>query len=255
MKRKHENFLVILTLLLPFFLSGCVFSFMSVKPPSYSIKEGIYTAAVTVAINDPEANNITVYYTTDGSQPDTQSTVYILPIIIDETTTLKSIAVDGSGKKSKVETAVYTIDSETSTYIPDKANPGNGETADVYDQFMGVIAGMWVTQFPDNSTGVFSFYPINSITGSMTYTEISPEGYGDAYTAYYSIYPENGGYAGYIYLTGIESGGISPKSTTLYMEVNPNNLSQSYIEGFYYINNDLNEDSDDEIHDFLNNVY
>jgi len=228
---------------------------MIVQPPSYSIKEGTYTAAITVAFNKPNANDITVYYTTDGNQPDTDSTVYRAPITIDTTTTLKSIAVNKSGEKSEVETAVYTIAPEAGTYTPHKPDPGTTETVDVYDQFMGAITGMWSTRFPDDSIGVYSFYPIDSMTGYMTYTEIGPEGYGDAYSANYRIDPDSEGYDGYIYLTDVESGGLKPRNTTLFMEVNPYDIRQGYIEGFFFSYDEVYKYPETGTYNFMNNIY
>ncbi|PRY89868.1 alpha-L-fucosidase [Mongoliibacter ruber] len=65
-------------------------------------KSGILTLEV------PESG-IEIFYTVDGSTPDTQSPVYESPLMVDQPVTLKTIAVDrGTGRKSEVMT--YALD-------------------------------------------------------------------------------------------------------------------------------------------------
>jgi hypothetical protein len=66
---------------------------------------------VTLATNEPS----TIYYTTDGTIPTTNSTVYSAPIPISGTTTLQFFAVDTAGNPETVNSAVYTIDSTPPT--------------------------------------------------------------------------------------------------------------------------------------------
>ena len=55
-----------------------------------------------------ETENVNIYYTTDGSTPDDESTLYTAPFTITETTTIKAIAFDGNDNTSAVATATYT---------------------------------------------------------------------------------------------------------------------------------------------------
>jgi hypothetical protein len=48
-----------------------------------------------------------LYFTTDGSQPDTSSQVFEKSFVIRKTTVIKSISVDSSGEKSMAATAVF----------------------------------------------------------------------------------------------------------------------------------------------------
>lgn len=65
-------------------------------------KSGILTLEV------PE-RGIEIFYTVDGSTPDTQSQLYESPLVVDQPITLKTIAVDrGTGRKSEVMT--YALD-------------------------------------------------------------------------------------------------------------------------------------------------
>jgi hypothetical protein len=64
--------------------------------------------SVTLTANEPA----TIYYTTDGSIPNTSSTIYSVPIVISSTTTLKFFAVDIDGNIESFQTEVYTIVSD-----------------------------------------------------------------------------------------------------------------------------------------------
>src|SRR3982751_4102038 len=67
-----------------------------------------YTAAQTVYLDCNEMAN--TYYTIDGSEPTTASTLYTgNGILIDATTTFKYFSVDLAGNTEAVKTTVYTI--------------------------------------------------------------------------------------------------------------------------------------------------
>ena len=72
-----------------------------------------YTSAQTITITNNETGS-TVYYTLDGTTPNTSSTEYTAPFKLSETKTLKAIAIKGE-EKSAVTSATYTIN------IPDVA--------------------------------------------------------------------------------------------------------------------------------------
>jgi poly(hydroxyalkanoate) depolymerase family esterase len=75
---------------------------------SASPSGGTYNNSVQVTLTaTPSAS--TIYYTTDGSTPTTTSPKYTAPLTLTQTTTLKYFAVDSSGRKSGIQTQVYTI--------------------------------------------------------------------------------------------------------------------------------------------------
>ena len=80
----------------------------AVEAPTFSPEGGTYTEIQTVTIScaTPGA---TIYYTTDGTQPDNGSTLYLTPITVNQTTTIKAIAYDSNGNNSAVATVTYTI--------------------------------------------------------------------------------------------------------------------------------------------------
>ncbi len=67
------------------------------------------TQSVTLSANE----TATIYYTLDGSTPTVNSAVYNSPISVANSLTLKYFGKDTAGNISSVQTAVYTINKET----------------------------------------------------------------------------------------------------------------------------------------------
>lgn len=75
--------------------------------PTFNPAGGTYTEAQTVSISC-ETDGATIYYTTDGTAPDNNSTEYTGAITVSETMTIKAIAYVGTDA-STVASATYTI--------------------------------------------------------------------------------------------------------------------------------------------------
>jgi hypothetical protein len=99
--------------------------------PSFSLAAGAYTGVQKVSITDSAAN-ATIYYTTDGSTPDTGSTAYSGPITVSSNETIEAIAVVSGDAQSAVASADYAITIPTPTItLASSANPSftnNGVT-------------------------------------------------------------------------------------------------------------------------------
>ena len=78
--------------------------------PTFSPAGGTYSEAQKVTISCA-TEGATIYYTLDGTEPDDDSDVYELPITIEETTTIKAIAVKGE-ESSGIVSATYTIEQQ-----------------------------------------------------------------------------------------------------------------------------------------------
>ena len=76
--------------------------------PSFSPVAGAVAAGTTVTIST-ETDGATIYYTTDGSNPTTESSIYATPIIIDAAKTIKAFAVKDGCPNSDIASASYTI--------------------------------------------------------------------------------------------------------------------------------------------------
>ena len=80
----------------------------SVARPVFSVSSGAVKphTPVSLSTKTPDAR---IYYTTDGSVPDSTASFYAEPIYIDEAVTIKAIAIQDTFA-SRVATASYTID-------------------------------------------------------------------------------------------------------------------------------------------------
>jgi hypothetical protein len=76
--------------------------------PVFSPPGGNYNHPVTVKISDPMPG-ATIFYTTDGTAPTSSSTLYVGPIQVNTTETLKAITMAAGYANSAVVTAAYCI--------------------------------------------------------------------------------------------------------------------------------------------------
>lgn len=97
-----------------------------VAVPTFSLAGGTYTTEQNVTLACA-TSGASIYYTTDGTEPSSSSTLYEGAITISTTTTLKAIAIK-NGILSEVAEVVYTINSGGNTPI--------GETL-VWESFSG----------------------------------------------------------------------------------------------------------------------
>lgn len=79
---------------------------VAVAAPLLTPGTGTYYVPQTVSMS--AQNGATIYYTIDGTTPTVNSTVYTEPFVVNATTTVKAIAVDGEDV-SNVTTADYTV--------------------------------------------------------------------------------------------------------------------------------------------------
>ncbi|MBF0439762.1 MAG: tandem-95 repeat protein, partial [Magnetococcales bacterium] len=82
------------------------------NPDAAGTTGGIFKSAQTITLTcqDDGSGCASLYYTLDGSQPTILSTLYTAPITLTANTVLNYIAVDKSGRISKVMTENFTID-------------------------------------------------------------------------------------------------------------------------------------------------
>ena len=78
--------------------------------PTFSPAGGTYSEAQTVTISCA-TEGATIYYTLDGTEPNVNSDEYKSSITIEETTTIKAIAVKGE-ESSGIASATYTIEQQ-----------------------------------------------------------------------------------------------------------------------------------------------
>ncbi len=78
-------------------------------PPVLSVGNGVFDTPQSIVITheDPAA---TIYYTTDGSDPDQNSNLYTTPVTVDQTQSLRAIAYKTVAAPSQIETKTYLFD-------------------------------------------------------------------------------------------------------------------------------------------------
>ncbi len=76
--------------------------------PTFTPAAGTYLTAQNVTISCT-TDDATIYYTTDGSEPTENSSVYSSPIAVNVSMTIKAMAAAQGYENSEVATAVYTI--------------------------------------------------------------------------------------------------------------------------------------------------
>lgn len=81
-----------------------------VSTPIISPTTGVYQDSVTVSLSVANPQDAIIYYTTDGSDPTTESTEYTGPFTVTESCVVKAIGVADSYGDSVIAKATYTIE-------------------------------------------------------------------------------------------------------------------------------------------------
>lgn len=84
------------------------------KEPEFSYEEGSYEAVIPLKLSSNTAG--TIYYTTDGSIPNKNSSIYTAPLFLEDGDyTIKAIFINDYGIKSEVVSKTYHINPEIPT--------------------------------------------------------------------------------------------------------------------------------------------
>jgi hypothetical protein len=82
-----------------------------VPDPSFSLPAGFYSGGATVGLSNALPHAVT-YYTTDGGEPTTSSTLYTAPVNIDSTRVLRARSFAPGLAPSAIQTRTYLIDEQ-----------------------------------------------------------------------------------------------------------------------------------------------
>ncbi|WP_320128429.1 chitobiase/beta-hexosaminidase C-terminal domain-containing protein [uncultured Sphaerochaeta sp.] len=113
------------------------YSYITSMPSSASFSQGD-TIDISIGAYPSTAK---VYFTTDGEVPTTASTLYTGPITIDETTTVKAVAVCDGYVDSAISTGIIKENSGVSVEIPPLDTTPSIVTND-YKTFAAVLTGV-----------------------------------------------------------------------------------------------------------------
>jgi len=143
---------------------------------SVSLKGGLYNANKSIILTalDNVDTQPKIYYTLNGITPTTNSTVYTGPISINETTTLKFMAVDNLGNTSPAQTEIYTIDTTQPTIT--SVNPANNMVITVANKAIvitfseNIKAGSAFTSIKVTNPDGVSVKPLYKVINGKTLT-------------------------------------------------------------------------------------
>ena len=159
----------------------------TVATPTFSPAAGTYTEVQNVTIGCATAG-ATIYYTTDGTDPSSSSTEYTGAITVDQSMTIKAIAVKDGMTTSAVATADYTISSGVNlpfveTFNGTSGTGGNGDSWDgniatstiVYDNEGWSVTDNWggsqcIRLGTSSKKGTITSPTIKGLTIGETYT-------------------------------------------------------------------------------------
>lgn len=82
--------------------------------PVFNLEAGYYASPISVSLSSPESG-VTIYYTTNGTDPDNTDNVYSAPINLNSTTVLKAVAYSSTSGilRSFVVTNTYFFGADT----------------------------------------------------------------------------------------------------------------------------------------------
>ena len=109
-----------------------------VATPVFSVAAGTYTSTLTVKITDATAG-ATIYYTTNGTAPTTNSSKYTGAVKVSASETLEAIAVAASYSESAVATAKYNLVVATPTFTPGQGAYSATQSVTIKDTTSGAV--------------------------------------------------------------------------------------------------------------------
>jgi len=119
--------------------------------PTFSLPSGVYSGPQTLSLTHSNAG-ANIYYTTDGSMPNLNSTIYASPITINTTTSIRAIASVPGFENSQPNDQVYQVDDQANIPVLHlTTDPDN-----FFDDEMGI--------YVDGTNGVVGFcstVPVN----------------------------------------------------------------------------------------------
>ena len=148
--------------------------------PTCSPSAGTYTSAQSITLSTA-TSGATIHYTTDGSTPTTNSLIYSGAISINNTTTIRAIAVKSGMTTSSVSTFTFTI-SQSSSGSGSGSSSGSGSgsgtrtlsintptsTDGTAQLSVAVSSGSVPTNLTWSITSGSDYATINSSTGLLT---------------------------------------------------------------------------------------
>ena len=153
---------------------------ITLDAPTFSPAGGTYYEAQTVEISGPA--DATIYYTIDGNDPTTASTVYSAPIAVNQTTTIKAIASNGE-LTSSVASATYTIASMPSVDNIAAYAALNDNTVAMFNNPVNVTFANGKNVYVRDATGYMCIFG-DEVVGKYNHGDVIPAGFAGKKTIY-----------------------------------------------------------------------
>lgn len=134
-------------------------AFPATPTPTISLAAGTYTSSQSVSLADESAGAV-IYYTTNGTAPNSNSAVYSGPITVSTTETIEAIAVAENSSASAVASAEYTI------ALPQA-------TAPVFSVAAGTYTSAQNVTLTDATPGTTIYYTLNGTAPTTASTVYS----------------------------------------------------------------------------------
>lgn len=127
---------------------------------SATVSGNEYNTSRNVTITSP-TSGVTIYYTTDGSTPTTNSTVYSGPVTLNDTATVKAIAVKSGWANSEVVSTSVTVGTLKMYYTLVQTAPTTTSQIEAFTavekKALPVTIGPYTSSFGNNGYGKVCF--------------------------------------------------------------------------------------------------
>jgi subtilase family serine protease len=140
--------------------------------PGFSPMPSTYTRAQAVTLSDVSPG-VSFYYTSDGSTPSIQSTLYTGPIAVSTTTTIKTLAAGNGFGPSQVATGTYTIQAATPSFSPMPSTYSRPQSVTLYDSTPAVVVYYTIDGSTPSSTNGTAYTGSLQITTTTTIKAIA----------------------------------------------------------------------------------
>ena len=155
---------------------------LTAATPVFSPAAGTFNSAQTVTITDATVG-ATIYYTTNGTAPTTNSPTYSAPISVSATETLEALATYAGDANSTVASAVYTLQVATPALSPAAGSYSTDQSVTISDSTGGATI-YYTTNGTTPTTGSAIYSGPVSVTTAQTLEAIGVvTGYTNSATA------------------------------------------------------------------------
>jgi len=151
--------------------------------PVFSPAAGTYGTPQNVTITS-STTSATIYYTNDGTEPTTTSSIYTVPIVVAANVTLKAKAVKDGFDDSQTETATYVINQvDTPVFSLAAGTYNSAQTVSITCATEGSVIHYTINGTEPDATSPTYTAPINVAWNQTVKAKAMKTGWGDSQTA------------------------------------------------------------------------